>query len=871
MLEFRLLGQFDLQKANESIEIPSRPAKILLAYLLLTRGTPHPRERLAGMLWPESNESQARKNLRQALWHLRKALGDPYLQVDKRSIAFDLTSDYWLDIALLEDTRDQDLQAEVSIYKGELLPGFYEDWILLERDRLEAAYERKVHLLLTQLVQEEQWMEVLHWAEQWIAQGKVPEPAYRALMLAHAAQGELPKVETAYRRCVEALQREIGVEPAEETSKLHQRLMSGEAVSPYPESGIFRESLAAAAQQGNLPSQPTPFIGRKQELDDIEQLLSSTRLLTLTGPGGIGKTRLALKTAARVVQDFKHGRFFVSLAPIRSGEDIVQTIAEAIRYPLATHEDPQRQLLRHLQAKQLLLVLDNLEHLLEDMGIIHEILTAVPLVKILATSREKLNLKSETTFNVQGMAFPDQISSIEALQFDAIDLFLQTARKVHPRFNPSRDELGHILRICQIVDGMPLAIELAAAWLHVLNVREIVTELEQGIDILATEMRDTPERHRSIRAVFDHSWSLLAPHEQETFLLLSIFYGGFTRQAAQQVTGASLQQLAGLVNKSLVHHDPSSDRFEIHDLLRQYAQEQLLMTPEIIDSARERHAAYFATFMQQKGELLRGKRQKLALTEIEADIDNVRAAWRYYLNRSNASQMWKFISGIWHLYWIRWWNHAGMELFAETVSVFQGVEDEEAIALQALAKAYQGYFMAWLGLAEDGYELANESVKTLTLHDRPEALVFAYDSLSVNAYFLGRMTEEAKAIREMLKIAHELGDRWLVAFTLFAAGMISLIEGDYAEAMRFAESNLELYEEIEDISGTTMPLIVMGHAALARGEHEKAKKYYQRCLKIARDVGFYYSIQTATNIWLRSHYRWERIQRPKRIYASASP
>ena len=200
---------------------------------------------------------------------------------------------------------------------------------------------------------------------------------------------------------------------------------------------------------------------------------------------------------------------------------------------------------------------------------------------------------------------------------------------------------------------MPLAIELAAAWLHILNMDEIIEELEKGLDILSTEVRDAPERHRSIRAIFDHSWSLLSQIEQEIFMHLSVFRCGFTREAAQQVSGASLLLLAGLVNKSLLSHDPDSGRLEVHELLRQYAQEQLGEKPVANLSAQEAHAAFYAEFMQQRWQHLKSDRQMQALEEIEADIENVRAAWRYYLDHKNAPQMWMFIHGLWHVYWIR--------------------------------------------------------------------------------------------------------------------------------------------------------------------------------------------------------------------------
>jgi tetratricopeptide (TPR) repeat protein len=397
-----------------------------------------------------------------------------------------------------------------------------------------------------------------------------------------------------------------------------------------------------------------------------------------------------------------------------------------------------------------------------------------------------------------------------------------------------------------MVEGMPLAIELAAAWLHILNVEEIAEELAKGLDILATEARDAPERHRSIRTVFDHSWSLLEPLDQDIFMHLSVFRGGFTREAAQEVAGATLQQLAGLVNKSFLSHIPDSGRLEVHELLRQYAQEKLEESPEAMASAQEAHGAYFAGFMQQRREDLKGHRQMPALAEIEADIENVRAAWRYYLEHKNAAQLWRFIYGLWHVHWIRWWNYPGMALFAETVRALEGEEDKDILPLRALAMALQSYFMAWTGLTEDGYKLAQDSAEILRGLDQPQALVFALDSLSINAYFIHLYKEEMRALKEMVAIAKGMDDKWLIAFTLFGLCMGHLVMGDFSEARRLAEIDLKLYEEIGNVIESSTPLIVLGHTALALGELEEARGHYLRCLKISQETGFHYAIQTAT-------------------------
>jgi predicted ATPase/DNA-binding CsgD family transcriptional regulator len=602
----------------------------------------------------------------------------------------------------------------------------------------------------------------------------------------------------------------------------------------------------AAGPPVNLPTEPTPFVGRRNELAGIKRRLQETRLLTLTGPGGIGKTRLALKAAREAADNFEDGVFFVPLAPIQSVEHLIQTIAEALKFPLATQEDPQHQLLRYLQKRQLLLVMDNFEHLLDGAGIVSQILQAAPAVKVLATSREMLNLQSETVFNVGGLAFPGRSDPFAPPDYDAIALFVQSAGKVRPGFKPSLDELEQIAKICQIVGGMPLAIELAAAWLHILNVDEIAEELEKGLDILASEVRDAPQRHRSIRAVFDHSWSLLDQAEQEIFPRLSVFRGGFTREAAQQVAGASLQVLAGLVSKSLLSHNPASGRLEIHELLRQYAREHLEQRPQTSTAAHEAHAAYYAGFMQQSWAGLKGSRQMQALAEIEADVENVRVAWRYELERRNTSQVWKFIYGLWHVYWIRSWYLSGTELFAQAAVTLQGVEDEESVALRALAIGLQGYFMAWLGIPERGYELAEQSVAILEQLNQPQALWLSYYSLSLNAYMCSRLTEQIEATDKIVKIAEVLEDPWLKAFTLFAPSMVALETEDYPEARRLAELNLSLYDEIGDVISVTMPLIILGHVALTSRDYEAAQSFYSRSLSISQGAGFNYSIQTSS-------------------------
>jgi predicted ATPase/DNA-binding CsgD family transcriptional regulator len=588
-----------------------------------------------------------------------------------------------------------------------------------------------------------------------------------------------------------------------------------------------------------LPAEPTPFIGRAEELAEIRRLLDETRLLTLVGAGGIGKTRLALRAAGDLHDQFENGVFFVSLAPISSGKHIVQTIAEAIGFPLSTEVAPIDQLLSHLRRRQLLLIMDNYEHLLDDVDIVVKILQAAPNVKILVTSREKLKLHGETALTITGIGFSDQKAPTDLRERDAIDLFLHSIRRVHPRFDPKADDMIHFANICRLVEGLPLAIELAAGWMNVLSPEELAGEIQRGLDILTSEMRDVPERHHSMRAVFDQSWSLLDQTERETFIRLSVFRGGFTREAGQAVTGASLQVLAGLVNKSFLNHNPISGRFEIHELLRQYAQEQLEKRPEDSVSALEAHADYVAKFMEQRWGHLRDHRQQAALTEIEADLENIRTAWRYRVGQVNAPQMQMFVNSFWLVYWFRGWNHGGEELFREAVDALS-VEhvDEEAEIVKALALAHQGFFKTWLGFADQGYSLAKESVAMLERLDRPFELALALGSLNLAADFLTRYDEGEKAARKMLGIATELDDKWLLAFSLYKVSVANPPKRDYAEMRRVAQASMKLYEGLGEGMISILALVTLGHAAFALGEHAQAREIYLLCLRTSEEVGY---------------------------------
>jgi predicted ATPase len=395
----------------------------------------------------------------------------------------------------------------------------------------------------------------------------------------------------------------------------------------------------------NLPIQLTELIGRQTELAEAKQLLTRTRLLTILGPGGAGKTRLAIQAAADIAAEFSDGVFFISLADIRSDRDIVQAIAESLGLALASDEDVKAQLLTYVTNKCQLLVFDNFEHLLAGASIIPGILQAAPQIRVMITSRAKLNVTSETVFTLAGLETTWD-SPAEAFHVSGVQLFLDAARRVRPRFVLQPSDLDPLAKILRLTGGLPLGILLAAAWVDMLPVSEIATEIAKNLDFLETDISDVPDRHRSLRAAFDYSWALLSPEERKTFLALSVFRGGFSREAAQAVAGGSLGGLSILVKKSLVTASPETRRYALHELLRQYAEAELRQDPDFNTHVSEAHAAFYAALMEASFTLFTQSDQPGALRIIEQDLDNVRSAWRHYPATGNAAAARPFVEGL---------------------------------------------------------------------------------------------------------------------------------------------------------------------------------------------------------------------------------
>jgi len=595
----------------------------------------------------------------------------------------------------------------------------------------------------------------------------------------------------------------------------------------------------------NLPSQLTEFIGRERELASLHALLSDVhnRLINLVAPGGMGKTRLSLEAAGQMIQAFPQGIYFVALDRIGSAELIVQAVAEVLPISLASNEDPKIRVVEYLRDKKILLVMDNFEHVLDGATLVQDILSAAPHVQILASSRAKLNLTGETVFNIEGLTVSE--SNLE--KNSAIQLFVQSAKRTQPKFELHDTLLPAVTRICRLVDGMPLAIVLAAAWIDTLSVDEIAAEIETGLDMLETEKRDVPDRQRSVRAVIESSWSQVDDTAQNLLKRLSVFRGGFTRTAAQEAAGASLRGLSQLVDKALLRRDPDMGRYSIHELLRQYAEEQLKRSAEEERSAHESQAKYFADFLKTREEHLHDQRQKAALLEIDSDIDNIRVAWTYWTNKQNAQRLLEFIDAMWIFFEIRGSFTPAIQFFGEATRQLTATEPE-IIKARAQLRARQAWFTALIGLPDEGLQMAQESLDILRQFDRQDIGVETFHCANINAIFLNNHEIVMQISQEMMERAERSGDVWEHGWGLIWWAYALVIQRQIDEALQAGQEALSVFEKLGNPFGLSVASgIILGAISMAIGDIGAAKTHYLRGVQAAEEINYLRLLQISND------------------------
>lgn len=578
----------------------------------------------------------------------------------------------------------------------------------------------------------------------------------------------------------------------------------------------------------NLPSQPTHLVGRQKELTEISRLITDPgcHLLTLTGPGGIGKTRLALSVAEGQItaHTFHDGIFFIPLAGLSEGERIVSVIAAALQIQL---EHRESQLINYLRAKQILLVLDNFEHLLESSDLVIRILQAAPQGKILITSRERLGLQREQVYPLQGLPVGD-----EATMKDSGHLFLQAARRIRPDFKATQENLAVINHICRLVEGMPLALELAAAWIDLLSPEDIATEIQRSLDFLETDLRDMPRRHRSMRAIFDTTWQNLSDHNQKILAQVSIFRGGFTLEAATAITDASLRDLAALVNKSLLSFNPSTKRYHIHELLRQYSLERLINM-----DARDRHCSYYLDWLIQQSHKFTGAEQDMDLGLIDTEMDNIRAAINQALRIRRLGEFDHIIRVLAHFYTTQGRSQEGIQLL-DHIRTQLAASPEPPPRILFWATAMLEKVFGYLGQPTDAEKLRPTRQALLAdlasqgLDVRPEQ-AFAY-YIDGYTFYIKQPGKARRLAQQSHDLALELGDLQLAGQALWVIGLAARNQGDLEEAETAIAEYLSLFQNLNNRQNIIYAQILLGELARIGGRYEEAEQQLSAAITSAR-------------------------------------
>jgi predicted ATPase/DNA-binding CsgD family transcriptional regulator len=616
----------------------------------------------------------------------------------------------------------------------------------------------------------------------------------------------------------------------------------------------------------NLPALITTFVGRGNELTTLTHLLldPQCRLVTLVGAGGAGKTRLAIEAAAQIEDHFRDGIYFVPLQPVASAELVVYALADALGVGLYEKGSPLPQLMQYLQPRQLLLIIDNLEHLLDASELVVTILAGAPGVKLLVTSREVLNLQGEQVFEVRGLPLTEM--------GDALQLFADRARHARHTFDKEA-EWESIARICRLVGGMPLGIELAAAWVRTLSCAEIATEIERSADFLATDARNLPERHRSVRAVFDQSWRLLTVREQAVFQRLSVFQGQFTREAAEAVAEASLQTLSALVDQSLLRVE-GANAYTIHELLRQYAAEKLQAEPDEQRATSQKHCQYYLEMLRQLDSVIKGAGQIGALDQIEAALGNIRAAWRIAVMERHGEMILPALECLLLYYQMRCRLSEGYAAFAWAADQFQG-HDEAIYAWLRLAQVwFSGLVNQWSDAVK--IEAAALFVKhrkpgfgamfTMTLWDRlPNEILNLIDE-NLAAYRsrgdlwgagwllqergswerkFGQVDVAKAALLESLNLFNAAGDAWGATWGQAMLGLIAEDEGRLQEAYELYTTRLHTCQAVNDAGGIAWTLQQIAKISLELNNVEKAAYYCRESLRVALDISTDNSVDEA--------------------------
>ena len=890
-LTLTLLGSIQATLDDHPITgFESDKIRALLAYLVIESNRPHRRDALAALFWPEQDDRTAAHNLRQALLNLRQVLGDhnrsvPFLLVNRADIRMNLDGVAFVDVAevlALIDTcqrhphRSRDtcrsclsrLERVAALYHGPFLGGLsladsepFEEWASARRQQLHRAVLEALHTLTTYHDRRGAFDQACWYAQRQLGLEPWREQAHRQLMRALAHSGQRAAALRQFQVCQRILMDELGVEPSADTWNLYHQIRADS----------LRRIDSDPAPPNNLPLALTSFVGREEERGQLRDLLATGHLITLTGMGGCGKTRLAIEVSREMIHAFPDGVWLVDLSPLSEPTLVLQAIATVLKVHGAPNRPYVDRVSDHLGDKRVLLILDNCEHLVGACAALaHRLLASCPNLAILVTSREPLGVEGEVTWRVPPLAVPGQTVALSAGEegmsaakgFDAIQLFIERAEVVRPSFELTPKNVEHVAQICRQLDGIPLAIELAAAWVRILPEDELLDRLADRFRLLRGTTRTGPPHHQTLRATLDWSYAHLTDPERGFFRRLAIFAGGWTLDAAAAVCkdrdaatsqGAAaasdleaLDLLGQLVDKSLVLVDsrPGRPRYRMLDTVRQYALELLLQSDEA-ETIRTRQREWFLALLRKNSQSLLDATQETWIENVEAEHDNLRVALQTSLKDdpdtavSLASELWRFWRQRgYHAEGRRWLDQVLTR--AKEVDLLARPDPRTPIWLaRAQALVGAGVLAAEQGDARTAQAMLDEGRNLSRRAGEHPGLVECLRDLEdyMLRWFGGSPEQIKKTHEERVISARASGNARAEGWAIVSLADQAASERDYAKARSLVDEGLAIFQRIGDSWSVGNTLMRLGWLALLTGDGARGRDSLRESVDLARHLG----------------------------------
>lgn len=931
LLTIRLFGAPQIAFGERPItDFITRKAEALFLYLAATQ-RPHTRDALATLLWAEEEHQRAKKNLRDILPNLRDQLGD-YLLITRESITINTKCAYWVDLQHFQthlqhnSANIEEIHDAVSLYRGEFMEGFhvrsapnFEEWMLLERERLHKTYMQSLHTLAAYHIDQQDYFAALVVTQRLLAIEPWQEKAHRQQMISLAGSGRVNEALAQYATCQRILADELGLEPMAETTALYDQIRNGtyerlplwsalamttpsetqangtaldnsppddaigsprRADSPAPKVALHSALSAlshtfTALPSHNLPRQLTPFFGRAVEIRAICAKLQQPDCawLTMTGVGGVGKTRLALKVGETLLPYFRDGVWFVSLLDIIPGESlaeqVVTAIGKALQISFTGAESLTPQLFAYLRDKQLLLILDNFEHLSgtaqtsegSETGAdealrnpaadcVYNLLQETQQVKVLITSRHSLNYQVEHLFTIDGLPLPEpedmkewsasEQATEQLLTYDSIALFVQRAAHSIANFALNQENATAIMQICRLVEGLPLGIELAATLVRRYSCDQIASRLQDHYTILSTTFHDLPMRHRSIEATLAYSWQLLSAADRLSFAQCAIFPDSFTQVTAAAVTDTTEQQLQRLERQMLLQQ-VAPKRYTMHRLMRQYALQQLQQMPTLAQQVRERHCLYFVEFLNKLAE--RSTLDAQSFDIIHAEMGDIYSGWEWATQEGKFELLRQMLPPLVRIYTLSGshWEIATL-LGQTTASLKQRFANDwsttpaiQQIMAQLLLE--QAYFYITSDHIEQAKPLIDEALHLAHGLGDASLTMTAYVRSGDAAWARGDYLQHRLAYEQALALARAMHHHQREVHCLSNLGMNDDMLCEYSRAIQSYEAALTLTRHIGDREKENVIYNNLGVSSALLGDFTKALTYYQETLQLSRQLG----------------------------------